>query len=184
MLQRVAIYCGSRMGHDAKYAEAAAALAAYLAGEGIGIVYGGSRSGLMGVVADAALAAGGEVIGVMPANLEQKENTHPGLTETHFVDNMHQRKALMANLADAFIALPGGIGTLDELVEIWCWAKIGDHNKACICYDVDQFWQPFFDLLTHIDQQGFAHPGSAMLRSEQPAGLLQLLRDHTPSTQS
>merc|ERR1711879_875035 len=88
------------------------------------------------------------------------------------VDSRHQRKALIADLADAFVALPGGIGTLDELIEIWCWAKIGDHDKACICYDVDHFWQPFFDLLLHIDNQGFAHPGSAMLRTDSPQQLL------------
>ena len=179
MLQRVAIYCGSRPGHDPKYAEAAASLAAYLAQQGIGIVYGGSRTGLMGIVADAALQAGGEVIGVVPANLSQREKTHPNLTETHFVDSMHQRKAMMADLSDAFVALPGGIGTLDELIEIWCWAKIGDHNKACACYDVDAFWQPFFDLLTHIDSQGFAHPGSSMLRADSPENLLEALGAHT-----
>ena len=179
MLQRVAIYCGSRMGHDPKYAQAAADLASFLAKQRIGIVYGGSRTGLMGTVADAALQEGGEVIGVVPANLSQREKTHPNLTTTHFVESMHQRKAMMADLADAFVALPGGIGTLDELIEIWCWAKIGDHNKACVCYDVDDFWQPFFDLLLHIDNQGFSHPGSAMLRADSPPSLLTALASHT-----
>ena len=172
MLQRVALYCGSRSGHDPKYTEAAAGLARFLAQQGIGIVYGGGRTGLMGTIADAALEAGGEVIGVMPANLNQREKTHSGLTEIHFVDTMHQRKAMMADLADAFIALPGGIGTLDELIEIWCWAKLGDHNKPCACYDVDNFWQPFFDLLTHIDQEGFAYSGNPLLRESIPADLL------------
>lgn len=179
MLKRVAIYCGSLSGNDSKYAKAAATLARFLADQEIGIVYGGSRTGLMGIVADAAIAAGGEVIGVVPANLSQREKTHPHLTQTHFVDSMHERKALMATLSDAFVALPGGIGTLDELVEIWCWAKIGDHSKACACYDVDNFWQPFFDLLAHIDHQGFAHPGSAILRVDTPETLLKKLTQHS-----
>ncbi|WP_369857151.1 TIGR00730 family Rossman fold protein [Candidatus Thalassolituus haligoni] len=185
MIKRVAIYCGSRLGNETKFAHAAASLATFLARQGIGIVYGGSQSGLMGVVADAALAAGGEVIGVMPGNLEQREKTHSGLTEVRLVSSMHERKALMAELADAFVALPGGIGTLDELVEIWCWANIGDHNKPCACFDIDQFWQPFFDLLVHIRQQGFAHQGADILRASEPDQLLLKLRNHrqaTPST--
>ncbi|WP_221800592.1 TIGR00730 family Rossman fold protein [Oceanobacter mangrovi] len=179
MIKRVAIYCGSKPGKNPAFATAAAALARQLANAGIAIVYGGSHSGLMGVVADAALAAGGEVIGVMPGNLQQREKTHQHLSDIFHVETMHERKAKMAELADAFIALPGGIGTLDELVEVWCWANIGDHQKPCICFDVDNFWQPFFDLLGHIEQQGFAHfgrPGSQPLqRFDQPAQLLAFL---------
>ncbi|MDP2548944.1 MULTISPECIES: TIGR00730 family Rossman fold protein [unclassified Oceanobacter] len=178
MIKRVAIYCGSRLGNDPAYAAAATTLATFLAQQGIGIVYGGSQSGLMGIVANAALAAGGEVIGVMPGVLGQQEKIHTGLTQIHHVHSMHERKALMADLADAFVALPGGIGTLDELVEVWCWANIGDHNKPCACFDVDQFWQPFFDLLTHIRQQGFAHQSGELLRASEPALLLQQLEHY------
>ncbi|WP_430459870.1 TIGR00730 family Rossman fold protein [Thalassolituus sp. LLYu03] len=174
-MKRIAIYCGSRHGNDPKYAHAAAELATFLARQGIAVVYGGSKTGLMGVVADSALAAGGEVIGVIPEWLTQREAEHPGLTELHRVTSMHERKALMAELADAFIALPGGIGTLDELIEIWCWAGVGAHSKPCLCYDVDHYWQPLFDLLNHVQQEGFAHGERQIERVSSTAGLASLL---------
>ncbi|WP_036537144.1 LOG family protein [Oceanobacter kriegii] len=178
MIKRVAIYCGSRMGNDPQFAEAAAALSGYLAKQGVGIVYGGSSAGLMGIVADAALAEGGDVIGVMPDNLWIQERAHKGLTQLEFVSGMHQRKARMVELADAFIALPGGIGTLDEMVEVLCWSNIGDHNKPCVCFDVNNFWQPFFTLMEHIQQQDFAHHQVPLLKATQPAELLTLLNEH------
>ncbi|MDK2779047.1 MAG: TIGR00730 family Rossman fold protein [Pseudomonadota bacterium] len=174
-MKRVAIYCGSRHGNSEKYAQAAAAVATALAQQGIGIVYGGSKTGLMGIVADAALAAGGEVTGVIPDALTRREVAHPGLTALHHVDSMHTRKAMMADLADAFIALPGGVGTLDEMIEIWCWAGMGAHSKPCLCYDVDNYWQPLFDLLSHVRQEGFAHGNEQLLRASTPADLLQQL---------
>lgn len=174
-MKRIAIYCGSRHGNDPKYAAAAAELADFLARNGIGVVYGGSKTGLMGVVADSALAAGGEVIGVLPEWLTKREAEHPGLTRLHRVGSMHERKALMAELADAFIALPGGIGTLDELIEIWCWAGMGAHSKPCLCYDVDNYWQPLFDLLSHVQQEGFAHGERQIERVSSTAALAQLL---------
>ncbi|MCY0966999.1 TIGR00730 family Rossman fold protein [Parathalassolituus penaei] len=180
MIRTVAIYCGSRPGVNPAYATAAAELATRLAEAGIGIVYGGSKAGLMGIVADAALAAGGEVIGVMPDNLAEREHGHKGLTRFHLVRDMHQRKAMMADLADAFIALPGGIGTLDELMEIWCWAGLGNHQKACICYDVEDYWQPLYDLLKHVHQQGFAWTENLPERLTTPKQVLALLRQEQP----
>lgn len=174
-IQRVAIYCGSRPGHNPAFAKAAARVAQTLATHGIDIVYGGSNSGLMGIVADQALAAGGRVIGVMPDHLGQRERTHPGLTELHRVRDMHSRKARMADLADAFIALPGGIGTLDELVEVWSFEALGYHRKPCICFDVDNYWQPLMDLLSHFHQQGFAWSERQPLRADTPEQLLDLL---------
>jgi len=175
-MKRVAIYCGSRRGNDEKYSDAAAAVAVALAEAGIAIVYGGSNTGLMGVVADNALAAGGEVIGIIPDGLFQREIAHQGLTELHYVTGMHERKAMMAELADAFIALPGGIGTLDELIEIWCWAGIGSHSKPCLCYDVDNYWKPLFELLMHIHSEGFAHGDETLLNVSDPQSLVKMLR--------
>lgn len=163
-IKRVAIYCGARFGDNPQFQQGAGALAAWLANQGIGIVYGGGHAGLMGVVADSALEAGGEVIGVIPGLLTDRELGHQNLTRLEHVSSMHERKARMAELADAFIALPGGIGTLDELIEIWCWSGLGDHNKPIICFDIDQFWQPFFDLLKHVEETGFAHHQKPMLR--------------------
>ena len=174
-MKRVAVYCGSRPGNSEKYALAAAAVATALAEQNIAVIYGGSKTGLMGIVADAALAAGGDVIGVIPDTLRKREVAHPGLSELHHVSSMHERKAMMAELADAFIALPGGVGTLDEMIEIWCWAGMGAHSKPCLCYDVDNYWQPLFDLLAHVRQEGFAHGDEQLLRASSPQQLLQHL---------
>lgn len=163
-IKRVAIYCGAKHGNSPAFEQGARKLVQWLAQQGIGIVYGGGHSGLMGVIADTALAAGAEVIGVIPDTLYQREVAHQGLTRLEHVNSMHERKARMAELADAFIALPGGIGTLDELIEIWCWAGLGDHDKAIICFDIDNFWQPFFDLLKHVENTGFSHHQKPMLR--------------------
>ena len=169
-MQRVAVYCGSRPGNSEKYAQAAATVATALAQRNIAIVYGGSKTGLMG-----AVAAGDDVIGVIPDALHKREVAHPGLTELHHVSSMHQRKAMMADPADAFIALPGGVGTLDEMIDIWCWASMGAHSKPCLCYDVDNYWQPLFDLLTHVRQEGFAHGDEQLLQASSPQQLLQHL---------
>lgn len=163
-IKRVAIYCGAKHGNNPAYEQGARDLAQWLAKQGIGIVYGGGRNGLMGTIADAALEVGGEVIGVMPGSMYIRETAHKELTSLEYVDSMHERKARMAELADAFIALPGGIGTLDELIEIWCWAGIGDHDKAVLCFDIENFWQPFFDLLKHVESTGFSHHQKPMLR--------------------
>jgi uncharacterized protein (TIGR00730 family) len=133
----------------------ASALGTRLAQRGVTVVYGGGRVGLMGALADAALAAGGDVIGVMPHGLVQREVAHHGLTALHVVDSMHERKAMIADLADAFITLPGGLGTLEELFETWTWAQLGVHRKPVGLFNVSDFWTPLIALLDHVGQEGF-----------------------------
>jgi uncharacterized protein (TIGR00730 family) len=152
---RVAVFCGSSAGRESGYAAAAADFGRELAKAGVGIIYGGASVGLMGVLADAALAAGGEVIGVIPGGLFAAEVPHQGLTQLQVVGSMHERKAVMAGLADAFAALPGGLGTLDELFEILTWRQLGLHNKPVALVDVDGFWQPLTALLDGLTAAGF-----------------------------
>jgi uncharacterized protein (TIGR00730 family) len=125
----ICVYCGSKPGTDARFAQAAVDVGAWIAAHGGQLVYGGGSGGLMGIVADATLAAGGRVVGIIPKALEEKEWAHHGCTELHIVDNMHDRKRMMAERADAFLALPGGIGTLEELFEVWTWRQLGYHDK-------------------------------------------------------
>ena len=140
-----------------------------LAAAGIGLVYGGGNVGLMGVVADAALAGGGEVIGVIPSALEAKELAHPGLTDLRVTSSMHERKATMAALADAFVALPGGLGTFDELCEILTWAQLGLHTKPVVLLDVAEFWAPFAALLDATVDAGFVRAEHRALARRAPS---------------
>ena len=156
---RIAVFLGSSPGPE-PHRVAATELGRAIAGAGHGLVYGGAHVGLMGLLADAALAAGGEVVGVLPQNLVEREVAHSGLTRLELVGSMHERKARMADLADAFVALPGGTGTLDELIEIMTWSQLGLHAKPVALYDVDQFWAPFLALLDHMVASGYA-PASA-----------------------
>ena len=151
---RIAVFTGSHDGPPSHRA-AAAAFATELAKAGVGIVYGGGHVGLMGVVADAALAAGGEVIGVMPQHLVDDEVAHPGLPRLEVVQTMHERKARMADLSDAFVALPGAAGTLEELFEAWTWGMLGLHAKPTALFDVDGFWQPLLAQLTRMVDDGY-----------------------------
>lgn len=157
-MQRLCIYCGSSAGDDPVYREAAAALGATLARRGIGVVYGGARVGLMGTVADAALDAGGEVIGILPAVLQERELAHPRLTRLEIVDSMHRRKARMAELADGFIALPGGLGTLEELFEMLTWGQLGFHGKPCAVLNVAGYYTPLLGFLDAGVDAGFIRP--------------------------
>ena len=150
----VAVFTGSHDGPPS-HREAAAAFARDLAKAGVGIVYGGGHVGMMGVVADAALAAGGDVVGVIPQHLVDDELAHPGLPRLEVVGSMHERKALMADLADAFIALPGAAGTLEELFEAWTWGMLGLHAKPTALFDVDGFWQPLLAQLTRMVDDGY-----------------------------
>jgi hypothetical protein len=152
---RVAVFCGSSSGYGDGYAKAAADFGQRVAQAGAGIVYGGASVGLMGVLADAALAAGGEVIGVIPGGLFAAEVPHPGLTRLEVVASMHERKALMADLADGFAALPGGIGTLDELFEILTWRQLGLHDKPVALVDVGGFWDELVSMLDGMTAAGF-----------------------------
>jgi uncharacterized protein (TIGR00730 family) len=155
-LESVCVFCGSNRGNDAAFARAAEGLGRLLAREGTTLVYGGGHTGLMGALADAALSAGGRVIGVIPAGLAERELAHTRLSEQHVVTGMHERKALMASLASAFVALPGGLGTLDELFEIWTWAQLGFHEKPIGLLDVNGFFRPLLELTAEIVKFGFA----------------------------
>ncbi len=158
------------------------ALGTLLARKGIGLVYGGARVGLMGAVADAALAAGGEVIGVIPRALEAREVAHQGLTQLHVVATMHARKAMMAELSDAFVALPGGAGTLEEIFEVWTWAQLGDHRKPCGLLNVAGFFDGLTGFLDHAAGEGFmqgAHRGM-LLAAPTPEAMLAAIRTYQP----
>ena len=154
-MQRVCVFCGASAGRRAAYLEAARAFGAACAARGIGVVYGGGKVGLMGAVADAALAGGGEVIGVIPQELVDRELAHRGLTELHVVGSLHERKALMAERSDAFAALPGGFGTLDELMEQLTWAQLGLHAKPVGLLDVEGYWVQLVALARHATEEGF-----------------------------
>jgi uncharacterized protein (TIGR00730 family) len=157
-VNRVAVYCGSAPGNRPKFAESARDLASAMVRSGVDLVYGGGRLGLMGIVADAVLAQGGRVYGVIPEALVNLEVAHTGLTELFTVANMHERKAKMTDLADGFIALPGGIGTLDELFEAWSWNALGYHAKPFCLLNVDGFWDRMIDFLDHAAASGFMSP--------------------------
>jgi uncharacterized protein (TIGR00730 family) len=154
-VDRICVFCGASSGRRAAYGEAARLLGTAAASRGIGVVYGGGRVGLMGAVADAALAAGGEVIGVIPQELVDRELAHRGLSELHVVGSLHERKALMAELSDAFAALPGGFGTLDELMEQLTWSQLGLHAKPVGLLDVEDYWRPLIALARHATEEGF-----------------------------
>ena len=154
-MQRIVVFCGSSPGRRPAYVEAARDLGRLLATRGIGIVYGGASIGLMGALADAALAAGGEVIGVIPQRLFPAEIPHAGLSQLRIVETMHERKALMAELSDAVIALPGGTGTLDELFEMFTWSQLGLHRQPIGLLDVEGYWQPLVAMMDHMVQERF-----------------------------
>jgi uncharacterized protein (TIGR00730 family) len=157
-MNRLAVYCGSSMGSDPAFAALAKALGEEMARRGIGLVYGGGRLGLMGVVADAVMANGGEAYGVIPQALIDLEVAHTGLTELHIVTSMHERKALMTELTDAFVAIPGGIGTLDELFEAWSWNALGYHAKPFALLNCSGFWDGMIDFLDTVTASGFMSP--------------------------
>jgi uncharacterized protein (TIGR00730 family) len=162
-LRRICVFCGSSPGRDPAFMAAARVVGTRLAERGIGVVYGGSRVGLMGAVADAALAAGGEVIGVIPQSLLDRELAHTGLTELRTVGTLHERKAVMAELSDAFIALPGGLGTLEELAEVTSWAQLGLHTKPIALLDVGDYWAHLLAWLDRAVETGFLAPHNRAL---------------------
>ncbi|WP_181295709.1 TIGR00730 family Rossman fold protein [Pseudomonas sp. Q2-TVG4-2] len=185
-LQSICIFCGASTGTNPIYREAAIAMGQTLAANGIRLIYGGGAVGLMGVVADAAMTAGGEVIGIIPRSLKESEIGHTGLTRLEVVDGMHARKARMAELSDAFIALPGGLGTLEELFEVWTWGQLGYHSKPLGLLDTNQFYSKLSHFLDHLVEEGFVKVKyRAMLqRSDSPRDLLQLLNAWQPSIHS
>jgi len=166
----VAVYCGSRAGHDPRFAQAAQRLGQALGERGFRLVYGGGRSGLMGQVADAALAAGAQVLGVIPRRLMARELGHTGVQELRVVDTMHERKLQMAQAADAFVALPGGLGTLEELFEVWTWAQLGLHAKPCGLLDTDGFFAPLVGFLDHAAIRALHELDDAVVRRHHQRG--------------
>jgi len=183
-LQRVAVYCASNDGVRPEYLECARALGTVMAERGLTVVYGGGRVGLMGALADAALAAGGEVIGVMPHGLVQREVAHHGLTALRVVGSMHERKAMIEELSDAFITLPGGLGTLEEFFETWTWAQLGVHRKPIGLFDVEGYWRPLVALLDHVESEGFlrGNPREWLVVSDDASSMLDRLQAfHAPT---
>jgi uncharacterized protein (TIGR00730 family) len=154
-MTRICVFCGSSEGDRDAYPQAAAAFGSLLAEHDIGLVYGGASVGLMGAVADAVLEANGDVTGVIPQSLVDKEIAHPGLTQMHIVDTMHERKALMAKMSDGFVALPGGIGTLEELFEMWTWAQLGLHDKPCVLLNVAGYYDELIGFLDKMTDSGY-----------------------------
>jgi uncharacterized protein (TIGR00730 family) len=157
-MKRICVFCGSSPGVDPAYAEAATRLGATLARRGLELVYGGGTVGLMGTVANATLAAGGKVIGVIPKALQLRELAHVHLTSLHVTGSMHERKAKMAELSQGFVALPGGLGTLEEFAEIVTWAQLGIHARPCALLDVKGYWRPLVAFLDHAVEAGFVSP--------------------------
>jgi len=158
LLRRICVYCGSNTGNSPIYAAAARDLAAVLVGHDLDLVFGGSNKGTMGIIADAVLEQGGEVHGVIPKMLCDKEVAHPGLTELHVVSSMHARKSMMAALSDGFIAMPGGFGTLEEIVEIITWAQLRFHDKPCGLLNVGGYFDHLLNFFDHANQEGFLRP--------------------------
>lgn len=176
-MNTVCVYCGSSLGADPAFATAAQLVGRLLAHSGRTIVYGGGRVGLMGAVADAAIESGGRVIGIIPRSLQEKELAHHGLTELRVVGSMHERKAIMADLADGFLALPGGLGTLEELFETWTWCQLGLHAKPCGLLNVAGFFTPLLAMVAHMEQSRFigqAHRDLLLVDSD-PDRLLHLM---------
>ena len=179
-LKSVCVFCGSKVGVDDRYREQAAMLGRLLADQGIRLVFGGGSVGLMGVLADAVLESGGQVTGVIPSMLATKELLHPDVSDMHRVNDMHSRKALMAELSDAFIALPGGYGTFEELLEIITWAQLGIHEKNIGLLNVAGFFDPLMRLIDHAIQEGFIKPKhrGLIIVEERPDALLERLVEH------
>ncbi len=176
------VFCGASAGDRAAYAEAARSLGRLLAGRGSTIIYGGGSIGIMGILADAALAAGGRVVGVLPEHLSRREVAHAGLTELHIVASMHERKALMAARADAFIALPGGLGTLEELFEVLTWGQLGLHGKPCALLNVAGYFDPLIAFLDGAVARGFVQPRhrDMLLIDTDPVRLLDRIAGYVP----
>lgn len=181
-MKSVCVYCGSSAGRDPAYAEAARRLGEEIAGRGLGLVYGGSSVGIMKVVADAVLGRGGRVTGVIPEALVRKEIAHRGLSQLLVTSSMHERKMKMAELSDAFVALPGGVGTLEELFEAWTWAQLGLHAKPCGLLNVAGYWDRLIAFLDHAVAERFVKEANrAMLVvSAEPADLLDRFAAYRP----
>ncbi|WP_159998620.1 TIGR00730 family Rossman fold protein [Roseomonas sp. 18066] len=181
-MKRVCVFCGSNPGGNPAYAEAARQLGRAIADRGLGLVYGGGHVGLMGIVADAAMRQGAEVIGIIPETLMRREVGHGAITDLRVVGTMHERKAMMADLSDGFVVLPGGIGTLEEAVEAFTWTQLGIHDKGLVFLDTEGYWQRMGAVFDHMVEEGFLHQKHrAMVRFERaPAAALDVLAGFSP----
>jgi len=181
-VRSLCVFCGSSTGHERAYVEAARTLGRMLAESGIRLVFGGGRVGLMGEVADAALAAGGEAVGVIPNSLVEREIAHTSLTDLYVVGSMHERKAMMSDLSDGFVALPGGTGTLEEFFEVLTWAQLGEHTKPCGLLNVAGYYDPLLAVFDHMVDRGFlSESNQALVLVEiDPGTLLAKLERYRP----
>jgi uncharacterized protein (TIGR00730 family) len=181
-MKRICVFCGSSSGSRPEYRAAAEEIAAELVRRNIGLVFGGGKVGLMGVLADAVLKAGGEAVGVIPEHIMSREIGHKGLTKLHVVHSMHERKALMADLSDAFVALPGGFGTLEEFCEVLTWSQLGLHAKPCGVLNVLGYYTPLLAMFDHAVEERFLKPENRalVLARESSAELLQALEEWRP----
>ena len=181
-LGTVCVFCAANPGADSVYARQAAAMGRFLAESGRRLVYGGGRTGLMGALAEGALAAGGEVIGIMPKHLVDREVAHTGLTELRVVSSMHERKSLLAELSDGFLAMPGGLGTMEELFEIWTWGQLGLHRKPYGLLEVNGFFAPLLTFLDHAVTEGFIRPEyrALLVVDADPDSLIQRMESMSP----
>ena len=180
-MRRICVYCGSSPGARPVYAEAAASLADVLVRHGLELVYGGANMGIMGIIANAVLERGGRVHGVIPQMLVEKEMAHPGLTELHIVSSMHARKTMMAALSDAFVAMPGGFGTLEEIIEIVTWGQLHFHDKPCGLLNTDGFFDALLNWLDHASEEGFLRPENRdmLLVDSEAGGLVRQFERYT-----
>ena len=178
---KVAVYCGSRSGSEPLYAEKARELGEFFGNNGIDLVFGGGHVGLMGIIADAVLASGGKAYGVIPEHLVNRELAHAGLTELFVVSNMHERKAKMTELADGFVALPGGIGTLEEIFEAWTWGQLGFHKKPCAFYNVNGFYDSLLEMVKTMVTTGLVKQQylDMVVLAQTPAELVDRFRAYT-----
>ncbi|MBW0148220.1 LOG family protein [Marinobacter arenosus] len=179
---KIAVYCGSRSGTDPQYAQKARELGEFLGAQGVDLVFGGGHVGLMGIVADSVIESGGRVYGVIPEHLRDRELAHSGLTELFVVRDMHERKAKMAELADGFVALPGGIGTLEEIFEAWTWGQLGFHRKPCGLYNVGGFYDPLLAMVQSMKTAGFLKQEyiDMLVVADTPDQLLAGFRQYQP----
>jgi uncharacterized protein (TIGR00730 family) len=181
-MKSITVFCGSNSGFRNAYAEAARTLARIFAQNSIRLIYGGGNVGLMGIIADEVMRAGGEVVGIIPDSLDKKEVGHRGITELRVVSSMHERKALMAELADGFIAMPGGIGTFEEFFEILTWAQLGFHEKPCAILNIAGYYDGLLALCDNAVSEGFLRPAhrQLILEDSNPEFLLEKMRNLTP----
>lgn len=179
---RIAVFCGSSSGNDPDFINSTKILGQYFAENGIDLIYGGGKVGLMGVIASSVMEYGGKVIGVIPEYLKEKEIAHEGLTELIIVADMHERKARMASMADAFVALPGGAGTLEEIFEAWTWAQLGHHSKPCAFYNTNGFYKYLFAMITHMKNTGFLNKeySEMLILADTPEVLVRGIEKYQP----